>query len=83
MGKEKLAVKGPVSPEDFEKFLNSLTKELILSCGLRDSSFILREALIRIQDNLSCKSASDCVQDLVDGVLSRVFHSLSRESDDF
>lgn len=80
MEKAKLAVKGAVSPEDFERFLDSLTKGLILCCGLRDSSFILREALIRIQDNLNCQSASDCVQDLVDRVLNRIFNSLNRES---
>ncbi len=80
MEKAKLAVRKDVSPENFEKFLDSLTKGLILCCGLRDSNFILREALIRIQDNLNCQSASDCVQDLVDRVLSRMFNVLNKKS---
>jgi hypothetical protein len=81
--KTELAVKKSLSPEEFERFLDSLTKGLIMCCGLRDSNFILREALIRIQDNLNCKSASDCVQDLVDRVLNRVFNVLNRGLEDF
>ncbi len=83
LGKQhRFIAKEPISQEEFDKFLNTLTRELILSCGLRDSSRILSQSFIRIQNKLDCRSISDCVQNLVDRLLEKTFRFLIEDVND-
>ncbi len=75
----KFIAREPISQEDFDKFLDTLTKELVLNCGLRDSNRILKQAFIRIQNRLNCRSVSDCIQDLVDRLLEKNYKFLIKD----
>jgi len=65
-----------LSPDDFDIFVSTLARELIRSLGYTGVERVLRTAFIRIQNRLSCKSATDATQKLVEKIVLHAYRQV-------
>jgi hypothetical protein len=63
-------------PDDFDKFISTLARELLGSFGYKDVEKVLCAAFIRIQHRLSHISATDAAQKLAGRIIACEFESV-------
>jgi hypothetical protein len=62
-------------PDDFDRFISTLVRELLGLFGYKDVERVLRVAFIRIQNRLSCSSVTDAAQKLAERIIAREYKS--------
>jgi len=66
-------------PDDFDRFVSTLARELLRLFGYKDVERVLYTAFIRIQNRLSCGSVTDATQKLAEQIIAREYKSVIKE----